>query len=154
MRSYLDRHLLEGETVVYQARPHAVLLAGPLSLLGASLGLAAVAAAYEAAWPLLLISPFLALAAVPGWLRYRSLEYVITNRRLCVRAGTFRVETIETVLNKVGTIGVVQDPWGRLLGYGTVVIKGMGGACETLPAIASPFQLRGKVHEALAMPGR
>ena len=151
-RSYLDQHLVRGESVVYRGRPHAVALLRPLGLFAGALVLLAFAAAEPQARVGGLLGLALALAALPGYLRWRSLEYIVTNRRFCVRAGTFRVETVETVLNKVGTIGVVQDPFGRLLGYGTVVIKGLGGSCETLPAIASPFTLRGKVHEALAAP--
>ena len=152
--TYLDEHLIHGENVVYRGRPHAVVLARPMALFAGALALVLLGLLYPEARAAQLAAPVLALAALPAYLRYRSLEYVVTNRRLCIKTGTFRVETMETVLNKVGTIGVVQDPIGRLLGYGTVVIKGLGGGCETLPAIASPFTLRGKVHEALAAPAR
>ena len=147
---YLAKELIAGERVVFTARPHRVGLLLP------SLGAAACLLLSAAAWmdgtlgaaSALLLAP--ALAAVPPWLRWRSTQYVVTNKRLCVRTGVMRVTTLETVLNKVGTIGVEQDLAGRVLGYGTVIIKGLGGGVEALPRIADPYRLRRMVHTALA----
>lgn len=152
MGSYLERHLIPGESVVYRGRPHPIALLPSVALAALAAALAAGALAYAPARQLLAVAPLFALAALPGYLRHRAMEIVVTNRRLCVRSGFYRVETLETVLNKVGTIAVVQTPWGRLLDYGTLVIKGMGASSEAVRAVAAPFLLRGKIHEAIALP--
>lgn len=148
--NYLSRELIEGERVIFTARPHRVsLLAPALAACGAVL-LAAAAwmdGTLGPAWAFFLVP---AAGAVPSWLRWRSTQYVVTNKRLCVRTGVLKVTTLETVLNKVGTIGVEQGLAGRALGYGTVVIKGLGGGVEALPRIADPYRLRRMVHVALA----
>ena len=148
--NYLAADLIAGERVVFTARPHRVVLLAPAVGAGAALVLAAAAwmdGTLGGFWALFLAP---ALAAVPTWLRWRSTQYVVTNKRLCVRTGVMKVATLETVLNKVGTIGVEQDLAGRALGYGTVVIKGLGGGVEALPRIADPYRLRRMVHVALA----
>lgn len=148
--NYLSRDLIEGERVVFTARPHRVGLLLPALGAGAALSLAFLAwldGTLGAAASLFAVPAF---AAVPSWLRWRSTQYVVTNKRLCVRTGVLKVTTLETVLNKVGTIGVEQDLPGRALGYGTVIIKGLGGGVEALPRIADPYRLRRMVHIALA----
>lgn len=148
--NYLDRELIEGERVVFTARPHRVGLLFPALGAGAALMLAAAAwldGTLGSAAALFLLP---AAAAVPSWLRWRATQYVVTNKRLCVRTGVLKVVTLETVLNKVGTIGVEQTLAGRALGYGTVIIKGLGGGVEALPRIADPYRLRRMVHAALA----
>lgn len=148
--NYLSRDLIEGERVIFTARPHRVSLLAPA--LGAAAAVLLAAAVWMdgtlgRAWPAFLLP---AAVALPSWLRWRSTQYVVTNKRLCVRTGVLKVTTLETVLNKVGTIGVEQDLPGRALGYGTVIIKGLGGGVEALPRIADPYRLRRMVHVALA----
>lgn len=148
--SYVDRQLITGERVVFKARPHRVELFGPT--LGALACTVLVAAALfdVRLRVLVLLAAAVGLSAAPAALRYLTTEYVVTNRRLCVRTGVFRVVTLETVLTKVGTIVVEQTLAGRVFGYGTVVVKGVGGSTDALPRIAAPELLRRKVHEALA----
>ena len=148
--SYVERQLIPGERVVFKARPHRVELIGPAFRAAACAALVGAAFAAPNLRVLVVVAAAVLVSAAPQALRYLNTEYVITNRRLCVRTGVFRVITAETVLNKIGTIGVEQDLAGRLFGYGTVVVKGVGGAAEALPRIAAPYMLRRKVHEALA----
>ena len=148
---YLKGHLIEGERVVFMARPHRVVLLKPALWTALAVALFAAAAWHEATRGLSPAALLVAAAALPGWLRWRMTQYIVTNKRLCVRTGIVRVETMETVLSKVGTIGVEQGPGGRLLDYGTVVVKGLGGGAEALPLIEKPHLLRRKVHEALAL---
>ncbi len=147
---YSASDLIEGERVVFTARPHRVVLLLPALGAAAALALAALVWLDGTLGSAASLFAVPAVAAVPSWLRWRSTKYVVTNKRLCVRTGVLRVTTLETVLNKVGTIGVEQGLGGRALGYGTVIIKGLGGGVEALPRIADPYRLRRMVHVALA----
>lgn len=147
---YLKRDLIEGERVVFTARPHKVGLLKPGLLAGGAVLLSAAVwmdGSLGKGFAFFLLP---AVGALPSYLRWRSTQYVVTNKRLCVKTGVLKVTTLETVLNKVGTIGVEQDLPGRALGYGTVIIKGLGGGVEALPRIADPYRLRRMVHVALA----
>ena len=43
------------------------------------------------------------------------------------------------------TVDVLQSFWGRLLGYGTILIRGSGSTFEPLPSVARPIALRNAI---------
>jgi hypothetical protein len=54
----------------------------------------------------------------------------------------------------VESIAVDQSFLGRLLGYGTVMVRGTGGTAETFPRVASPLQFRRHAQEQIAQTGQ
>jgi len=48
---------------------------------------------------------------------------------------------------KVESIGVDESLFGRMLGYGTVIVRGTGGTFETFDKIAHPYELRRRVQQ-------
>jgi hypothetical protein len=48
-------------------------------------------------------------------------------------------------MNKVESVDVTQDIFGRLLDYGTVLIRGTGAGLEPLANVASPLALRNAI---------
>jgi len=48
-------------------------------------------------------------------------------------------------LDKVESVDVDQSILGRLLGYGTVTIRGTGQAIEPIRDMADPLQFRGAI---------
>jgi uncharacterized membrane protein YdbT with pleckstrin-like domain len=141
---YVDQHLLPGEEVKYRAHQHWIIFFWP-----AFLFLAAIA--------FLIIRPDLwivgAIAAgvaaiVFFWpfIKYKTSEYAVTNKRLVVKLGLIQREADETLLSKIENIAVDQDVWGRVLGYGTITITGTGGTREGFPRISAPMEFRRQVH--------
>jgi hypothetical protein len=57
--------------------------------------------------------------------------------------------SLEIMLPKVESIGIEESFWGRLLGYGTVVVHGTGGTPEPFRKIAHPNQFRQQVQEQI-----
>ena len=53
--------------------------------------------------------------------------------------------TIEMHLDKVESIDVDQSIMGRILNYGTIIIRGVGVGIEPLPNIDSPIAFRNHV---------
>jgi uncharacterized membrane protein YdbT with pleckstrin-like domain len=49
-------------------------------------------------------------------------EYAVTNKRVLVKIGLIRRDSLELLLTKIEAIGVNQSILGRLLGYGTLSI--------------------------------
>ena len=77
------------EKIVFRARPHRISYCVPTALpadAGGVVGQRGLRSATGAA--------AVALAAIPH-LRHLTTEYVVTNRRLCMRAGVLRVTTLE-----------------------------------------------------------
>ena len=50
-------------------------------------------------------------------------------------------------LAKIESVNVDQSMLGRLLGYGTIVIRGTGGTKEPFADIAQPLAFRKKFQE-------
>jgi hypothetical protein len=46
---------------------------------------------------------------------------------------------------KVESVDVTQDIFGRILNYGTVLIRGTGASLEPLSTIATPLALRNAI---------
>jgi len=152
---YVDKHLLEGERVVYRAKLHKIIFVPPLAL--AVLGLIAgiLIDIYmenrQAAW--IVGAAFLLVAiliAFPRFIRYATSEFAVTNKRVIVKIGLIYRQTLELVLTKVETIRVEQSIMGRIFDFGTIVVSGTGGTKEPFKDIASPLKFREQVQSQLA----
>ena len=133
--SYIDESLVEGETLIHRARvswwsQFWLLFLGVLTLIFV-VGLV-----------------FLAWA----WIRVRSTELAITNRRVIAKFGFVKRHTVEINLEKVEALKVEQGVWGRILNYGTIFISGAGTSVAPIPNIADPLVFRRKFMEATGRP--
>jgi uncharacterized membrane protein YdbT with pleckstrin-like domain len=144
---YVERNLLPNEQITYRARLHRIiyLLPACVLIIAALVGLGGgghVAAGVLAGIAVLLF--------VPPWIRAGSSEFAITNKRVLIKIGLVRRHSLELLLQKVEGIGVDQSVLGRILGYGTITVSGVGGTKETFAMIANPLEFRRQVQASLA----
>jgi uncharacterized membrane protein YdbT with pleckstrin-like domain len=104
------------------------------------------------AHPAMLIAGSVPLAisctiVLAGFLRRSSTEVAVSNQRVLIKTGVYARKSIEVMLPKVESIGVEEPALGRMLGYGSVIIRGTGGTFETCHLIARPNELRRRVQE-------
>jgi uncharacterized membrane protein YdbT with pleckstrin-like domain len=85
------------------------------------------------------------LSFIPAWVKRRTRELAVTNRRVIYKRGFVRCHTIEMNMDNVETVDVDQSFWGRIFNYGTIVVHGTGGSLEPLPRIDSPIEFCNKV---------
>lgn len=90
--------------------------------------------------------PLPALIMLTPTLAYASSELVITDRRVLIKTGIVRRQTLELFIARVESIGVDQGFFGRMFDYGTVLIRGTGGSEEAFEAIAHPLEFRNTVR--------
>lgn len=133
--SYVDDSLIEGERVVHKARmswwsQFWLILAGVATLV-------------------VVVGVFLLLAA---WIRMKSTEIAITNKRVIAKFGFIRRSTVEINLEKVEALKVEQGFWGRMLNYGTILMSGAGTSVAPMRDIADPLVFRRKFMEATQRP--
>jgi membrane protein YdbS with pleckstrin-like domain len=152
---YVDKHLLEGEKVVYRARLHRIIFLPPLALAVLGIIVAVLINYYFTNWKAACIvgAAFLIVAilfAIPRYIRYATSEFAVTNKRVTVKVGLIYRDTLELVLVKVETIGVEQTILGRVLNYGTIIVTGTGGTKEPFKDIAKPIEFRERVQSQLA----
>jgi len=145
---YAERVLQPGETIAYRARLHWVIY-----LLGIVFAIVAVAAAggavtlkNETLRIALIVIAALALVVglyqmVRAWLWQANTEITVTTRRIIYKTGFISRNTVEMNLDKVESVLVQQGLAGRLLGFGTVIVRGVGAGLEPIPLIARPLQL-------------
>ena len=126
MASYTEGALVKDEKVIYTGHisfwPLAPLIAPGVVLL--------------AAWGLGLI--FLIVA----YIRYKTTELAITNKRVIAKTGFISRQTVELNINKIESIQVNQSILGRIFNFGTLIISGAGNPQAPIPNISDPMAFR------------
>jgi len=79
-----------------------------------------------------------------GFVRRSATEMAVTNKRVIVKSGIIDRRTIELLLPRIESIAIEEPALGRLLGYGTVIVRGTGGTPEVFPQIAGPWNSESK----------
>ena len=69
-------------------------------------------------------------------------ELVVTNKRVILKVGILSRKTREYRYDKIESCDVEQSIFGRMLNYGTVVIRGSGGSKLQEPYVKDPFKFR------------
>ncbi len=85
------------------------------------------------------------LMFIAEWIRRHSTEVVVTDRRVILKRGLLSHHTVEMNVAKIETVDVMQSIWGRLLNYGTVVVRGTGAGIEPLRGVGAPVALRNAI---------
>ncbi len=153
--SFIDNNLLASEVVIYRANLHWVIFAPAFVylLLSIALGICNLAsdAPHQILWGVSLAALLLAiLSGIHHFIRYKTSEFAVTNKRVLIKVGFIRRHSLEVLLHKVEGIGVNQSITGRILGYGTIVISGTGGTKEMFDAITAPLEFRKQVQAQLS----
>jgi uncharacterized membrane protein YdbT with pleckstrin-like domain len=147
--SYVDRHLLSGETVTFRTRLHWKLYCLPGLVVVVVLA-PLTALALNSTTKLLALLPAVAalvILAVP-FLKRRSSEFAVTTKRVIIKLGVLNTRSVELLLPKIEGITVSQSLGGRLFGYGQIVVIGTGGTQEPFPGIQAPLDFRQAVQAA------
>jgi uncharacterized membrane protein YdbT with pleckstrin-like domain len=157
--SYIDKSLIEGETVLYKARLHWIVLLGPASI-GAVIGFLGIgflvggvyhsarSNGYSGAMGVVGFLFFLGAVVLIGGgiVRRNATEIAVTSRRVLIKTGVLNRKTLELLLSRIESIGVNETPLGRMLGYGTVILRGTGGTPEQFDRIDEPLEFRRQVQ--------
>jgi uncharacterized membrane protein YdbT with pleckstrin-like domain len=101
-------------------------------------------------WAALLSFAIGAIFIFIGLLKRNATEMAVTNKRVIVKSGLADRRTIELLLPRIESIAVEESALGRILGYGTVIVRGTGGTPEVFPQIARPLDFREQVQRQIA----
>ncbi len=161
--SYVERNLVAGETVIYQTRLHWIVMIGHIIVGCLLLALPGVILLYyaltqhgtenanshlmEIGGAALLIAGIVAILV--GMVRRNATEMAVTNRRVVIKTGLVSRKTIEMLLSKVESIEVNETAFGRMLGYGAIVVIGTGGTPEPFQKVAHPLEFRSEVQQQI-----
>jgi uncharacterized membrane protein YdbT with pleckstrin-like domain len=115
MGNYVQDNLNKGEKLVYEAGLHWVIYLSLRSLLT------------------LFIAPAIEMS---------TSEFALTNKRLIIKIGLISRRTLEINLQRLESINIDQGIFGRMLGYGTVIVIGTGGTRMAYDNVANPSEFR------------
>lgn len=129
MASYVDTVVTPGEKILHKGHLSAwsqfwLWLVGALLLVVFGLGL---------------------LFWLAAWIRMRTTELAVTNRRVVAKFGLIQRDTIEIQVGKIESVQVQQSVTGRILGFGTVVFSGAGTPQVKIEDLADPLGFRSAV---------
>ena len=153
--SYASSVLQTGETIKAVGRLHWIVFVRGLVL--AAIGLLFLLYGYrtqrnareDLASVLVIVgSLFLlvgALLLISAWFHRWITEISVTTHRVIYKTGFIRRHTVEMNMDKVETVDVDQSLLGRILGYGTIRVRGTGQSIESLRLISHPIQLRNAI---------
>lgn len=77
-----------------------------------------------------------------AWIRYKTTELAVTNKRVIAKSGFISRHTVEININKVDGIQVMQSIPGRLFNFGSLIISGTGAQQAPIPGISNPLDFR------------
>lgn len=77
-------------------------------------------------------------------------EIVVTTYRFVYKTGLIARRTQEVSLNKIEEITLNQSVWGRIFGYGSLVLRGTGVGVINLPNVDDPIDVRRIIEQAKA----
>jgi uncharacterized membrane protein YdbT with pleckstrin-like domain len=153
--SYASKHLIPDEKLLYETRLSWVVLFWPVivpSLILLGLGgylvyhyaNADVDNMKEIGVGLIVAA---ALVFGIGLTKRNATEMAVTNKRVLIKQGVFGRRTLEILLQKIESIAVEESMSGRILGFGTVIVRGTGGTPEPFAKMAHPLEFRRHVEE-------
>lgn len=153
--SYVSSNLMQGEEVVYSANIHwFVYLPGLfLGIAGVVVLFFAVSSGDEAAGLYVLLGIGLAFIGlfklISAFIYKKTTELAITSKRVVAKTGLIRRDTMELNHSKVESFNVDQSVFGRIFGFGTVVVNGTGGGRNPVPNIDGPLEFRRLAMESI-----
>ena len=140
--SYVDQNLMTGEQDVYRPKLHWVIFISPALLL--ILGLILFAANGTLGG---IVTALGVIGLIIAYLTVSTSEFAVTNKRVIIKVGIIKRNSLDTVLKKVESITVNQPIIGRMFGYGSIVVSGSGGTPQPFHKIANPLEFRKQVNE-------
>ncbi|MBW2076788.1 MAG: PH domain-containing protein [Deltaproteobacteria bacterium] len=143
--SYIENNLMPGEKITYRAYLHWAVFLRPIGWL-----VIAILFFIGSGYIIGIGTIFVLIAIIDGigsLITYKTSEFGVTNKRVLVKVGFIRRNSLEILLTKVEGIQVNQGIIGRILGYGSIVISGTGGSKDPLHKISAPLEFRKRSQE-------
>jgi uncharacterized membrane protein YdbT with pleckstrin-like domain len=141
--AYVDEILEPGETVRVVGRLHWIAYTNGAILAVVTLLFAYFTLGLPGAYAFVLFAALVTAAEfLRALIKTLTTEIAVTDRRVVYKSGLISRLTAEMNMSEVETVNVHQTVLGRLLGFGTIQVRGTGEGIAPLAGIASPLQLR------------
>ena len=122
---YIEESLSEGEKIVAVFKQHWVTRL------------------WLVLWILLLVTIPI---AVYEWLRLRTIEHGVTNKRVIYKRGIVSRHTEEMKLGSIETVEIDQGIWGRILSFGDIHVTGKGISEVVFRRMDDPMEVKRRIE--------
>ena len=144
---YIQKNLMAGEKVAYEAKQHCIIYTGPIIL--ALLSFCAFLLPLETWINAFICVALLLIALCWAISKYGGRQYVVTTNRLIFKRGIINRNSHELLLKKCEGVQVEQSIFGRIFGYGTVIVT-TGEVANQYKLISKPLRFTTKIHEQIS----
>ena len=141
--SYIEKNLMNGETVMFRAKHHWFYFVTPAIFF--LFGLLFMPSDDTRVFGTVLLTVSLIFAA-GRLVHHLTAEYAVTNKRVILKEGFIRRNSAELLLGKVEALNIDQSITGRIFGFGTVNVSG-AAAGNPFRFVSTPLELRKHVYE-------
>lgn len=153
MGRYIDDILQPGEKVLYSTNAHWIFFLPALGLWVVAAVFLVLSGMVPTGSPLIVacwaMAGVLAVVAlyktVTAWFHRWTTETDVTTLRVVHKEGFISRKTFEMNVDKVESVDVSQSVLGRILGYGDVMVRGVGEGDKEIKTIAAPLAFRNAV---------
>lgn len=147
---YIEKNLMSGEQIVYEARQHWIIYLKPFLLLLIAIGLFVIPTKDMALLMQVCMSVvLLVVAAIWAVNIYGGRKYILTNRRLILKRGILRRESTDLVLRRCEGVSISQTILGRMLNYGDVNVS-TGEVANKFVQIENPVQFSSQINQQIS----
>ncbi len=86
------------------------------------------------------------LLALYEYLKLRSIEQGVTNKRVILKTGFISRHTEEMKLNSIETVEIRQGVMGRMFGFGTIEVTGRGLSDVIFKGVDDPMSVKRRIE--------
>ncbi|MBR6455989.1 MAG: PH domain-containing protein [Prevotella sp.] len=147
---YIEKNLMEGEQIVYEARQHWIIYWKPFLLLLVAIGLFAIPSQYmELTIQMIASATLLVVAAIWAVNIYGGRKYILTTSRLILKRGIIRRESTDLILRRCEGVSIRQSITGRIFRYGTVSVS-TGEVVNEFRLIEDPVRFSTQINQQIS----
>ena len=156
---YINETLLRDEKLIYCSHPHWIIFTPSVFALiiallfyGYGPNYFALRASFLGGYQLYEVCSIIAALIGAYWfisvfITYKTSEYGITDKRVLMKTGWIRRNTIVIFLRKLEALNINQTIPGRMFNYGTIIVIGTGGTQDYYLNVPDPLGFRKRVQQ-------
>lgn len=126
-KGYVEEMMSEHEQILLVTRQHGFVLFGQILLeIVLMIAIIVVTTLLSTIYPQATLGYILLIVPLIGMVRdilvWSNRQFIVTNRRVIQTSGVLSKEVLDTSLEKVNDVKMIQSFWGRLFNYGDIQI--------------------------------
>ena len=137
-KNYTDGTLVKGEKIIVNNKNSKWHLYGMIALAVSGLATSMIIVGI----PFLIIGTY-------GVIAYYYTEFAVTNKKVLAKSGIISRKTDELQLKKIEGCDVKQGIFGRMLGYGDIVVSGTGSQQVVFWNIDNPLAVKKQIDSII-----